>query len=238
MGDVEATSAIAIVPARGGSKRIPRKNIRGFHGVPLLARTVRTLRDTGLFTHVVVSTDDDEVAEVAKAAGATVPFRRPARLADDHTPTTPVIAHAIRQTAAHLEDNSPYVCVAYPAAVLVEPLDLMEAFARLRAGDVDYVFTATTFPAPIQRALRLLDDGRTEMLWPEHLESRSQDLEESVHDAGQFYWGRRDAWLEKRPVLGGNSAAYILPRWRAQDIDTEEDWVRAEVMFEVLRRRG
>lgn len=233
-----AVGALAVVPARGGSKRIPGKNIRAFHGVPLLARTVRTLLDSGLFGHVVVSTDDDEIATIAVDAGADVPFRRPADLADDHTPTTPVVAHAIREAAAHLDDDSPYVCVAYPAAVFVEPADLREAFARLRAGDVDYVFTATTFAAPIQRALRLHEDGRVEMVWPEHRDTRSQDLDEHVHDAGQFYWGTRAAWLEQRPVLGGTAAAHLLPRWRVQDIDTEEDWVRAEVLFEVLQRRG
>lgn len=228
--------ALAIVPARGGSKRIPRKNIKPLDGVPLLTRTLRTLLDSGQFAHVVVSTDDDEIAEVAEQAGAAVPFRRPAELADDHAPTAPVVAHAVAEVAEVLGDTSDEVCVAYPAAVFVDTDDVVAARARLRETGADYAFTATTFAAPIQRALRVGDDGRAAMLHPEHRDTRSQDLEEHVHDAGQLYWGRRAAWLEQRPVLGGDSAVHVLPRWRVVDIDTPEDWDRAELLFQLLDR--
>lgn len=232
----EEAGALAVVPARGGSKRIPRKNIKPFHGVPLLARTIATLLDSGQFGHVLVSTDDDEIADIAESAGAVVPFRRPPELADDHTPTAPVVTHAVTQAAALLGDESGHVCVVYPAAVFVDAEDVVAARRLLRDTGSDYAFTATTFAAPIQRALRRLPDGRAELLHPEHRDTRSQDLEEHVHDAGQLYWGRREAWLAERPVLGGDSAVYVLPRWRVVDIDTPEDWTRAELLFELLDR--
>lgn len=223
---------VALIPARGGSKRIPRKNIRPFRGVPLLARTVGLALSAGLFDRVVVSTDDEEIADVAAAAGAEAPFRRPAELADDHTGTRAVVHHALRE----LEDSGPPVdalCLLYPAAVFVAPDDLARAKGLLD-DDVDFVISATTYPAPIQRALRLRDDGTCEMLWPEHLRSRSQDLEETFHDAGQFYWGRRDAWLIDGSVLTARTRLHLLPHWRVQDIDSLDDWQRAELIHRML----
>jgi N-acylneuraminate cytidylyltransferase len=227
-------STLAVIPARGGSKRIPRKNIRPFLGVPLLARTIGILTEARVFDRIVVSTDDDEVADVARQAGAEVPFRRPAELANDTAATLPVIAHAIREMRARNFDSA-YVCCVYPAAVLSRADDVRAALELLRPADVDYVFTATTFPFAIQRALRRMPDGRCEMFWPEHRETRSQDLEPAFHDAGQFYFGRRDAWLEGRPIFGPRSHLLELSRYRVQDIDTPEDWARAEVIFRLLQ---
>jgi len=225
-----ARQALAIIPARGGSKRIPRKNIKPFLGVPLIERTIAILRDAAVFDRILVSTDDDEIRAISMKAGAEVPFERPAELANDFTPTIPVIAHAIgemaRQGAAF--DS---VCCVYPAAVLSLPADYREAADTLRQSGADYVFSATSFPFPIQRAVRRAGDGSCEMFWPEHRNTRSQDLEPAFHDAGQFYFGARDAWTEARPIFSPRSRLLLLPRHRVQDIDTLEDWDRAERLF-------
>ena len=179
----------------------------------------------------------NEIAAVAVAAGAQVPFRRPAELASDTAATLPVVAHAIGEMSARGFDHT-YVCCVYPAAVLSRPGDLRTAFELLRGGDLDYVFTATSFPFPIQRALRKLPQGTCEMFWPEHRQTRSQDLEPAFHDAGQFYFGTRKAWLGGSPLFGSRSKMLELPRHRVQDIDTPEDWTRAEMIFRLLETNG
>jgi pseudaminic acid cytidylyltransferase len=227
--------ALAVIPARGGSKRIPRKNIRPFLGVPMLSRTIAMLRAAEVFDQIIVSTDDDEIADIALQSGALVPFRRPPELATDTAATLPVVAHAVREMEAR-GSMSDYVCCAYPAAVLSLPSDVRTALGLLRGADVDYVFTATSFPYPIQRALRKMADGSCEMFWPEHRQTRSQDLEPAYHDAGQFYFGRREAWLRGSPLFDRRSQMLELPRYRVQDIDTAEDWVRAETIFRLLEQ--
>lgn len=222
---------VALVPARGGSKRVPRKNVRPFHGVPLIVRTLKTVQASGLFDHVVVSTDDDEVADLALEVGAEVPFRRPAELADDYTGTRAVVQHGIRATEAAFGTILGPVCVIYATAVFVTPTDLAEARRLLLNDSAAFAFSATTFSASVQRALRQLPDGSCEMLFPEHRDSRSQDLEELFHDAGQFYWGTREAWMSDAPTFGHRSRLFLVPRWRVQDIDTLEDWERAELMY-------
>jgi pseudaminic acid cytidylyltransferase len=222
---------VSVIPARGGSKRIPRKNVQPFLGDPLIVRTLQVVQASGAFDRVVVSTDDNEVAALARDAGAEVPFRRPAELSDDHTGTRPVIQHAIRELERHQDRPLGLVCCVYATAVFATPTSLVEARSLLLDSGVSFVFTATTFPAPIQRALRRLPDGSCEMFQPEHLLTRSQDLEEAYHDAGQFYWGTREAWLSNEPTFGRSSRLFVLPRWRVQDIDTPEDWHRAELML-------
>lgn len=224
---------LAVIPARGGSKRIPRKNIRPFLGVPLLTRCIGILKEAKIFDRIVVSTDDAEIAQVARHGGADVPFIRPASLADDYSGTQPVIAHAIEEIT--LEGVTPeIVCCAYPAAVLVTPDDYVRAIAQLGDPAVSYVFTATYFPYPIQRALRRLADGGCEMFQPAHRETRSQDLEHAYHDAGQFYLGRSGAWKAGVPIFSPASRMFLLPKHRVQDIDTEEDWRRAEKLFRMM----
>jgi pseudaminic acid cytidylyltransferase len=237
MAERAGNGALAVIPARGGSKRIPRKNIRPFLGVPMLTRTVELLRTSGAFAQIVVSTDDDEIAGIAREAGALVPFRRPPELANDLTATLPVIAHAIREMDA-LGPSAAWVCCVYPAAVLSLPEDYQRAHELLAGSDADFVFTATSFGFPVQRALRRTPDGRCEMFQPEHRLTRSQDLEPAWHDAGQFYFGTRAAWLEGRPFFGRGSIMLELPRWRVQDIDTAEDWERAEMIFQLLQKEG
>jgi len=198
----------------------------------MLSRAVAVLRAAEVFDRIIVSTDDDEIADVARAAGAEVPFRRPADLAGDFAGTLPVIAHAIREVTGSGAAPA-LVCCAYPAAVLSRPIDIRAARDLMRGEGIDYVFTATSFPYPIQRALRRTADGFSQMMWPEHREARSQDLEPAYHDAGQFYFGLSAAWLESRPIFGPRSRMLILPRNRVQDIDTLEDWERAEAIFQL-----
>lgn len=231
MGDTPRT--IAIIPARGGSKRIPRKNIKPFCGVPLLARTIGLLQSTDLFARIIVSTDDREIADVALAAGAEVPFMREAGLADDHTGTTAVVRDTIQQIEA-AGARCEIVCCVYPAAVLASPETLAECSQLAATGEYDYVLPVAPFRYPVQRGLRLTEDCVCKMLWPENFTRRSQDLEPMYHDAGQFYFGRRDAWLAERPIFGPASRAVVVSHALVQDIDTPEDWERAEMIFQSL----
>lgn len=227
---------IAVIPARGGSKRIPRKNIRDFAGRPMIAYAIDAAFASGVFDKVVVSTDDAEVAEVARAHGAELPFLRPADLADDYTPTVPVIAHAV---AACRDLGWPVeqACCIYPGVPMIDPEDLVRAMAALEvAGGEGYVFPVAPFPAAIQRALRQCDDGRVVPFYPAHVATRTQDLEPSYYDAGQFYWGGADAWLAGLS-LHGHGRAIVLPEWRVVDIDTQEDWDRAEKMYKAFGGR-
>jgi N-acylneuraminate cytidylyltransferase len=225
---------VAIIPARGGSKRIPRKNVRPFLGLPIIARTIEHLLEANVFDQVVVSTDDDEIGTIAREAGAQVPFRRSDELANDLIGTEAVVRHAIESLEARTGRRLGLVCTVYPTAVLITPGDIRDALRVLREEGVDYVFSATSFPYPIQRALRRRPDGSCEMFYPQHLSTRSQDLEPAYHDAGQFYWGRRDAWVDATPVFTANSRLHLLPRHRVQDIDTIEDWQRAETLSRIL----
>ncbi|KFF49700.1 NeuA [Gammaproteobacteria bacterium MFB021] len=221
---------LAVIPARGGSKRIPRKNIKAFCGKPMIAWSIQAALASRCFDRVIVSTDDEEIAAVARAWGAETPFMRPAALSDDHTGTVPVIAHAIteiQQAGVSLEA----VCCLYATAPFVAADDLIAGLDCLEGEDVDYAFSVTSYAFPIQRALRMTPEGRVAMFEPQHLNTRSQDLEEAWHDAGQFYWGRPEAWLAGRPLFSARAVPVKLPRHRVQDIDTPEDWQRAEWLF-------
>jgi pseudaminic acid cytidylyltransferase len=224
---------LAVIPARGGSKRIPRKNVRVFGGKPMIVWSIEAAIQSGCFDRVLVSTDDFEIAQVAKDHGADVPFQRPAELSDDHTGTGAVIAHATKWN----NDNgisATQVCCIYATAPFVLAQDLQRGLALLNSSDADFVFTVTSYAYPIQRALRITQEERIEMFHPSHISSRSQDLEEAWHDAGLFYWGGATAWLNQKNAFLGNSLPLVLPRHRVQDIDTEEDWVRAELMFNTM----
>jgi pseudaminic acid cytidylyltransferase len=226
---------LAVIPARGGSKRIPRKNLRDFCGKPILAWSVEAALTSGCFDRVVVSTDDDEVARVARDLGADVPFVRPAALADDHTGTGPVVAHAA--DACGLVDEDLACCI-YATAPFVAAADLRRGLEVLETSGAEFAFSVTSFPFPIQRAVRIVEGGRLEMFQPEHFQTRSQDLEEAWHDAGQFYWGRARAWRSATPLFSRDAVPVPLPRYRVQDIDTEEDWTRAELLFRALGREA
>ena len=224
---------LAVIPARGGSKRVPRKNIKAFGGLPMIAWSVRAAIDSQCFDRIVVSTDDEEIAAVAKQHGAEVPFVRPAHLSDDHTGTIPVIAHAIQT----LQNDSviDYACCIYATAPFIRAQDIFEAYNALITYNKQYAFPVTTFPFPIQRGVKRDERGNIEMFYPEHFATRSQDLEEAYHDVGQFYWGTRDAWLEGKTIFSDAATTIVLPRHLVQDIDTPEDWARAELMHRALQ---
>lgn len=228
---------VAIIPARGGSKRIPRKNVRLFAGKPIIAHSIGAALDSGCFDRVIVSTDDVEIAAVAREWGAETPFVRPPELADDHTGTNAVVKHAINWLA---EQGTPadYACCIYATAPFVQARYLQEGLARLLERRRGYAFSVTSFPFPIQRAIRINAEGAVEAIWPENIFRRSQDLEEAFHDAGQFYWGTTDAYLTDAVVFSPASIPIVLPRHLVQDIDTFEDWRRAELMFRVIQEEA
>ncbi len=219
---------IAIIPARGGSKRIPRKNIKAFGGKPMIAYAITAAKSSGLFDHVLVSTDDAEIASIANEWGAETPFVRPAELANDFTATVPVVAHAI-QACEDLGWSFDNVCCIYPCVPFIEVDDLQGAFKRLEAGGIDYCFPVAEFPSAIQRAMKKDCDGVMQPFYPEFELVRSQDLEPGYYDAGQFYWGNRKAWLSN-PRIHSNGAGYVIPSCRVVDIDTPGDWGRAELL--------
>jgi len=229
--------AIAIIPARGGSKRIPKKNIKEFFGKPLIAYSIEVALASKLFEKVVVSTDDEEIAKIAKKYGAEVPFLRPKNLSDDFTGTQDVINHAIKYFEAQGE-NYDYVCTIYATAPLLQKEYLIEGYNKLKQSDAINTFSATTMPFPIQRTFKLDENGRCKMFMPEHYMTRSQDLEEAYQDAGQFYFENRKLAKESnRSVMFSDiSIPIILPRHLVQDIDTLEDWKRVEFMYQALHQ--
>lgn len=223
---------IAIIPARGGSKRIPRKNIKDFCGKPMIAWSIGVAQSSGLFSHIIVSTDDPEIASVAQDWGAEVPFYRPANLSDDFTGTTPVVAHAVSWCVEQgWVVNA--VCCIYATAPLIQVEDLHHGLELLQSNHETFAFSVTSFTSPVQRAFGINTSGITEMFYPEYFNSRSQDLRPAYHDAGQFYWAKPKTWLEQKCIFDGGLAV-ILPRWRVQDIDTLEDWKRAEYICSCL----
>jgi pseudaminic acid cytidylyltransferase len=226
---------MALIPARGGSKRIPRKNIKEFGGKPIISYSIEAARQCGLFDRIVVSTDDEEIAEVARSFGAEIPFLRPKPLADDHTGTNDVVKHALQWFAAQGTPVN-YACCIYATAPFIQPRYLREGYEKLVASGKSYAFAVTSFPFPIQRAIRLRPEGTVEPLHPEHVFTRSQDLEETYHDSGQFLWGKAEAFLTDTVAFSAASVPVVIPRYLVQDIDTPEDWLRAELMFQAWRR--
>ena len=224
---------VAIVPARGGSQRIPRKNIKNFLGKPIIAYSIEVALRTGLFDRVIVSTDDREIADIAVAYGAEVPFLRPATLADSFTGTSAVVKHAIEWLNAH-GPMVEYACCIYATAPFLQQRYLKEGYARLQQSDRMYAFSVTSFSFPVQRAIRIVSDGSVDPMFPESIMMRSQDLDEAYHDAGQFYWGRAEAFLNEVDLFSSATIPVLLPRSLVQDIDTPEDWMRAELMCRVL----
>lgn len=225
---------VAVIPARGGSKRIPRKNIKEFCGKPMIAYSIEAALQSGCFDKIIVSTDDSDIAEVAKSYGAEVPFMRPAELSNDYTGTIPVIRHAI-EWLIEQEFDPELVCCLYATAPFVTAEYLQQGLQQLQNTNAAYAFTVTSYAFPIQRAIKLNPELGVEMFDTNNFNTRSQDLEEAWHDAGQFYWGKVDAWLAEKIIFGAESTSVILPRHRVQDIDTPEDWERAEWLFKALQ---
>jgi pseudaminic acid cytidylyltransferase len=228
---------LCVIPARGGSKRITRKNIKSFCGQLMIGYSIKAAITSKCFDEIIVSTDDSEIAEIAKSFGASVPFMRPDELANDYTATIPVIKHAIEWFDD--QGQPPYeVCCLYATAPFVSAGVIRRAYEQMQSTKADYCFTTTSFAFPIQRAIKITAENRIEMFYPEHFETRSQDLEESYHDAGQFYWGKAEAFKQQKSLFSKGATPYILPRHLVQDVDTPEDWKRAELMYQVLKKSG
>ncbi|HKK74712.1 MAG TPA: pseudaminic acid cytidylyltransferase [Saprospiraceae bacterium] len=223
---------IAIIPARGGSKRIPRKNIKDFLGKPIIAYSIQTALDCALFDEVMVSTDDEEIAEIAKKHGATVPFMRSTQNANDHASTVDVLLEVINDYKQRSQEFELGCCI-YPTAPFVSTNLLQQAHDKLTEAQYDTVFPVLPFSFPIQRAVKINREARLQMFQPEHLTTRSQDLEKAYHDAGQFYWFQVDVLQEKQKLWTNNTGGVLLHEMQAHDIDTPEDWEVAEFKFKL-----
>ncbi|WP_289028054.1 pseudaminic acid cytidylyltransferase [uncultured Paraglaciecola sp.] len=221
---------IAVIPARGGSKRIPQKNIKRFAGKPLIAYSIEAAKASGIFDKIIVTTDSQEIANTAIELGAEVPFTRPAKLSDDISGTRPVTNHAIKYVIEHYYKPE-YCCCIYATAPFIEAEYLQLGLDALQKNeDKAFAFSVTSFAFPVQRAL-VKQGLSVAPMFPENITKRSQDLPEAYHDAGQFYWGRTDDYLSKKGMFSEHSIPIILPRHLVQDIDTAEDWFRAELMY-------
>jgi pseudaminic acid cytidylyltransferase len=228
---------VAIIPARGGSKRIPKKNIKLFHGKPIITYSIDAAIKSGLFDRVIVSTDDLEIAKVANDSGAETPFIRPAELSDDHTGTNAVVCHAINFLQSQ-GDFINYACCIYATAPLIQIDYLRQGYKKLINENKKFVFPVTNFPFPIQRAVRISDlDGNITPFDKASFSKRSQDLQECYHDAGQFYWGTPQAFSSEYDLFTGSTGVIKLPRNYVCDIDTPEDWCIAEALYLSLKSK-
>ncbi len=223
---------VAIIPARGGSKRVPRKNIKNFHGKPIIAYSIEAALKSQCFERIIVSTDDQEIADIAKEYGAEVPFKRPSNVSDDYATTIDVVINAINEL--HLVDTD-IICCLYATAPFVKSSNIVKGLNLLKEDRLDYVISVTEYSFPIQRALKLDPGGIVKMFQQEYFNTRSQDLEKSYHDAGQFYWGTCDAFLARKPFFSSHAKPVILPMIEVQDIDTPDDWKRAELIYKIQK---
>ena len=227
---------VAIIPARGGSRRIPEKNIKIFAGQPIIAYSIKTARDSSLFDRIILSTDSEKIAGIGKSYGAEVPFIRPRELSDEFTGTAEVLIHAINWLNER-DKFYPYFCCIYPTAPFLEKEYLAKGFDSLRKNNASSAFSVTSFPYPIFRALKIEANNRIKMLWPEHMNSRSNDLPDAYHDAGQFYWFDTEKFLQEQTVISSDSIPVFLPRYLVHDIDTLEDWQTAEIFYSAFKGR-
>jgi pseudaminic acid cytidylyltransferase len=228
-------SNLAIIPARGGSKRIPKKNIKNFLGRPIISYSIETALESNLFDEVMVSTDDEEIANIALKYGAVVPFIRSQKNADDHASTADVIREVVK-SYEKLNKHYDFSCCIYPTAPFISKFDLVESFSILKSKKCDTVFPICAYSYPIQRALQVNNSGNIEMIWPENMKKRSQDLQPSYHDAGQFYWVNIKPFLATDLLYSSNSAPFIIDEMRVQDIDNESDWEVAELKFKFIQK--
>lgn len=228
---------IAIIPARGGSKRIPRKNIKPFYGKPIIAYPIMAALESGLFDQVIVSTDDDEIAEVAQAYGASVPFKRPKALSDDHTATAPVLLHAIEWYEALGCKVDEMTCI-YPATPFLTVELLHSAYAHWKFSGASYCFSVSEFPSAPQRALIQNEHGRLQSLQPQFISTRTQDLPTAYFDIGMFYMTDAHIFKQAVPLYSEASVPFVLPRHLAHDIDTPEDWEYAEKIYQLMQQNA
>ncbi len=229
-----SAKAVAIIPARGGSKRIPRKNIRPFEGKPIIAYSIEAARASGCFDTILVSTDDPQIAEVARSYGADVPFMRSDRTSDDHSGLAEVAAEVIAQCESQGDSYETFCCI-LATAPFVTGARIKEGAALLESTSMDAVVPVVRFSYPPQRGFRMDQNNRASMVSPEHYQSRSQDLEPIYHDSGQFYWMRTAALKNEMRFFAERTAALVLSEIEVQDIDSEEDWQMAELKYRLLR---
>jgi pseudaminic acid cytidylyltransferase len=227
---------ICVIPARGGSKRIQKKNIKNFCGKPIIFWSIEIAKASNCFDKVIVSTDDEKIATIARKYGAEVPFIRPKSISGDFTPTVPVISHAIKWLIQNYEKPL-YVCCVYPTAPFIKLSDLKDGLKILKKTKLNYVFPVTDFAYPIQRSFKIDKNNKLKMFFPKYYHYRSQDLDSAFHDAGQFYWGKTKAWLNNKNIFSKNSFPMPIPRSRVLDIDTIEDWKIAEKMFKINNKK-
>ena len=225
-------NGLAVIPARGGSKRISGKNIKPFCGRPMIEYAIDVAQRSGLFARIVVSTDSEDIATVARQAGAEVPFERPASLSGDHTTTAEVLQHALAELGA--TGIYDYACCIYPAVPFLCASDLRTGYNLIEIGETGSVFACSEFDAPIWRAFEQRSDGTLRLLWPEHRGTRSQDLPAAVHDLGQFYWVPVSGFMADPVLFTTTSRGVPIERHRAHDIDTPDDWRRAELIYRAL----
>lgn len=226
---------IAIFPARGGSKRVPGKNIRKFFGKPMILWPLEVAIKSKLFDYILVSTDDPEIAQIVENMGAKAPFIRPSNISDDYSGTGEVVIHAIHWYMEHYPNHQiDSVCCIYPTAPFLLINDLLEAVSILSSNNWEYVFSAAEYKSPIFRAFGIQNNGGARMIFPEYLNYRSQDLPHAFHDAAQFYLARPLTWINNMPIFTPNSYPLRIPHWRVQDIDTEDDWLRAEMLAKYI----
>lgn len=227
---------ICVIPARSGSKRIPKKNIKNFCGKPIIAYSIEAAINCKLFDRIIVSTDSDEIAKIGNKYGAETPFIRPEKLSDDFTHTHEVIGH----TVSYLEKNGyniDYACCIYPTAPFIQVSDLLQGLDLIKSEKWDLILAATNYSYPIFRSFEYLSNGGLKMIFPKYFNSRSQDLPKVYHDTGQFYWAKPKIWKSKSSGFNIKNSIVEIPNFRAQDIDTVDDWQKAEVMFKILNKK-
>jgi len=223
---------LAIIPARSGSKRIKNKNIKKFLGKPIISYSIEQIKKSKIFDKIIVSTDSDNIAKISEKYGAEILFKRPKNISNDHANTRDVIAHTIKWVEKNITKPTSICCI-YPTAPLLQASDLINSYKLFKTKKWDYVFSATEFSYPIQRAFYQNENGGIKMFQKKNYLKRSQDLKKSYHDAGQFYWGKYDAWLSKKILFDKYSKFYHMPKLRVQDIDNINDWKIAEKLYKL-----
>lgn len=227
------SKAIAIIPARGGSKRIKGKNFKKFNGVPIIANTIKILKKSKIFEKIIVSTDDARIKKIAIKSGATVPFVRPKSISDDFTGSGEVIKHCIK--FLEKKYNFKYVCCIYPCNPFLKMKDLKEGYKKIITGKNNFIFSATVYQFPFFRSFVFSKKEGCKMIFSRFYKKKSQDINKIFSDAGQFYWGAKEIWLSKKNIYSRNSNFIKIPKWRYHDIDTHEDWIRAEKFSKIFK---
>lgn len=225
---------LAIIPARGGSRRIKNKNIKLFFNKPIIYWSIKAAKQSKLFDKIIVSTDSKKIANICKKYNIEIPFLRPKTLSNDKVSTIKVIKHALiwfKKKGVFFDR----VCCIYPASPFISKKIIKKALKLLKIKRKSFAFTVSSYPHPIQRALKIKKNGYLKPVWPSNVNIRSQKFENRYHDAGQFYWGTFDSFMKNKNFFIKNSIPIYIPRYLCHDIDTLEDWKKAELVFKSLK---